>query len=192
MSRATTKTKALGGRQPTIIMSHCLTHVGRTTPKAEVLGPLFGALAAHRSSVEPGLSKNADGKNIANGSGNKRSRKGAVAGSSSGQAVMHYGKDWYECQQESKYLGGRPVSEDEMETLAERYPLTDSAMHKCRMGPAFQEPINDDDATTDEGDGSEKDKSNDSGPEDNDIDASDEDSNTSSMAMDFSTNVATR
>ncbi|KAH0709064.1 hypothetical protein KY284_010491 [Solanum tuberosum] len=63
------------------------------------------------------------GKNVASGSGTKRSRKGAVAGSSSrepndlppqkfgGQAVMQYGKDWYECQQESKYLGDEYIDE---------------------------------------------------------------------------------
>ncbi|KAH0682363.1 hypothetical protein KY290_020953 [Solanum tuberosum] len=63
------------------------------------------------------------GKNVASGSGTKRSRKGAVVGSSSRepnnlppqkfgrQAVMHYGKDWYECQQESKYLGDEYVDE---------------------------------------------------------------------------------
>ncbi|KAH0679870.1 hypothetical protein KY284_020955 [Solanum tuberosum] len=63
------------------------------------------------------------GKNVASGSGTKRSRKGAAARSSSRettnfpsqkfgeQAVMHYGKDWYECQQESKYLGDECVIE---------------------------------------------------------------------------------
>ncbi|KAH0655820.1 hypothetical protein KY285_030702 [Solanum tuberosum] len=63
------------------------------------------------------------GKNVASGSGNKRSRKGAAVGSSSrepnnlppqkfgGPAVMHYRKDWYECQQESKYLGDEYVNE---------------------------------------------------------------------------------
>ncbi|KAH0754743.1 hypothetical protein KY290_025013 [Solanum tuberosum] len=63
------------------------------------------------------------GNNVASGLGTKRSRKGVGAGSSSrepndlppqkfgGQAVMHYGKYWYECQQESKYLGDEYVDE---------------------------------------------------------------------------------
>ncbi|KAH0725350.1 hypothetical protein KY284_001215 [Solanum tuberosum] len=41
---------------------------------------------------------------------------------------------------------GRPVTKDELETLAESYPLTHSAMHMCRMVPTFQKPIDDDDA----------------------------------------------
>uniref|UniRef100_M1DUF4 Uncharacterized protein n=1 Tax=Solanum tuberosum TaxID=4113 RepID=M1DUF4_SOLTU len=87
-------------------------------------------------------------------------------------------------------IGGRQVTEDEMATLVEPYPLTDSAMYMCRMGPAFQEPI-DDDATDDEEDGSEEDESDDTGPGDDDTDAGDGDGN-ASMAMDFATNVATR
>ena len=51
-------------------------------------------------------------------------------------------------------IGGRPVTKEEMDTLVD--PLTDSVMHMCRMGPAFQEPINDDD--TDEDDGLAEDK----------------------------------
>ncbi|KAH0765489.1 hypothetical protein KY285_001360 [Solanum tuberosum] len=89
-------------------------------------------------------------------------------------------------------IGGRPVTEDEMETLAEHYPLTDRAMYMCRMGPAFQEPIDDDDATADEKDGSEEDKSNNTSPKNYDTDAGDGDGNAASMAMDFATNVATR
>ncbi|WMV40894.1 hypothetical protein MTR67_034279 [Solanum verrucosum] len=69
-------------------------------------------------------------------------------------------------------VGGRPVSENEMATLAERYPLTDIAMYLCRMGPAFQEPIDDDDdATVAEVDDSNEDASYDIGPGDGDIDA---------------------
>ncbi|KAH0754512.1 hypothetical protein KY290_024782 [Solanum tuberosum] len=34
-------------------------------------------------------------------------------------------------------IDGHPLSEDEIVTLAECYPLTDSAMYLCRMGPAF-------------------------------------------------------
>ncbi|KAH0757461.1 hypothetical protein KY290_020954 [Solanum tuberosum] len=90
------------------------------------------------------------------------------------------------------WIGGRPVTEDEMETLAERYPLTDSAMHMCRMGPAFQEPIDDNAATADEEDGSEEDELDDTSLGDDDTDAGDGDGNAASMAMEFATNVATR
>ncbi|KAG5589800.1 hypothetical protein H5410_040314 [Solanum commersonii] len=68
------------------------------------------------------------------------------------------------------WVGGRPVSEDEMATLAEHYPLTDSAMYLCRMGSTFQEPIDDDDATADEEDGSDEYASDDIGPGDGDTD----------------------
>ena len=53
---------------------------------------------------------------------------------------------------------GYPVTEEEMDTLAEHYFLTDSVMHMCKMGPAFQEPIDDDDATVNEDDGSKDDE----------------------------------
>lgn len=43
------------------------------------------------------------------------------------------------------YIGCYPVSKDEMATLAECYPLFDSALYMCWMGPTFQEPIHDDD-----------------------------------------------
>ncbi|KAH0729564.1 hypothetical protein KY290_000694 [Solanum tuberosum] len=89
-------------------------------------------------------------------------------------------------------IGGRQVTEDEMATLAERYLLMDSAMYMCRMGPAFQEPIDDDDATSDEEDGSVEDESDDTGPRDDDTDTGDGDGNAASMDIDFSTNVATR
>ncbi|KAH0716696.1 hypothetical protein KY290_012962 [Solanum tuberosum] len=42
------------------------------------------------------------------------------------------------------------VTDDETESLAECYPLTDSAAYMCRMGPTFHEPLDDDVATTDE------------------------------------------
>ncbi|KAH0689755.1 hypothetical protein KY289_017113 [Solanum tuberosum] len=42
-------------------------------------------------------------------------------------------------------IGGRPVTDDEMETLADRYLLIDSATFMCKSGPAFLEPLNDDD-----------------------------------------------
>ncbi|KAG5589799.1 hypothetical protein H5410_040313 [Solanum commersonii] len=63
------------------------------------------------------------GKNVSSGSGTKRSRKGAATESSNRETtnllpqkfgektIMHYGKDWYECQQESKYLGDKYVDE---------------------------------------------------------------------------------
>uniref|UniRef100_M1DV00 Uncharacterized protein n=1 Tax=Solanum tuberosum TaxID=4113 RepID=M1DV00_SOLTU len=88
-------------------------------------------------------------------------------------------------------IGGRLVTEDKMATVAEHYPLTDSAMYLCRMGPAFQEPIDDDDATADEEDGSDEDASDDTGPGNGDTDASDGDGVAASMSMDFATNVAT-
>ncbi|KAG5607032.1 hypothetical protein H5410_028524 [Solanum commersonii] len=47
-------------------------------------------------------------------------------------------------------IGGRPVTDAEMETMAERYPLTESAAFLCRTGPAFLEPLDNDNATIDE------------------------------------------
>ncbi|KAH0655199.1 hypothetical protein KY285_030081 [Solanum tuberosum] len=47
-------------------------------------------------------------------------------------------------------IGGRPVMDNEMETLAERYPLTESATYICRIGPAFQKPLDDEEANVDE------------------------------------------
>lgn len=47
-------------------------------------------------------------------------------------------------------LGGRPATEEEMAALPSRYPLTESAMHMCRVGPGFQEPLDDDEPTEDE------------------------------------------
>ncbi|KAH0649990.1 hypothetical protein KY284_029902 [Solanum tuberosum] len=90
------------------------------------------------------------------------------------------------------WIGGRQVTEDEILTLTKRYPLMDSAMYMCWMGPAFQEPIDNDDATADKEDGSAKDESDDIGPGDDDTDAGDGHGNAASMAMDFATNVATR
>uniref|UniRef100_M1DBI3 Uncharacterized protein n=1 Tax=Solanum tuberosum TaxID=4113 RepID=M1DBI3_SOLTU len=129
------------------------------------------------------------GKNVSSDLGTKRSRKRAATGSSNRettnlppqkfgeQTVMHYEKDcWmgrmFGMADLQLRVGGRPVSEDEMVTLAERYPLTDSAMYLCQMGPTFQEPIDDDDdATVDEEDGSDEDASDDICPGDGDIDA---------------------
>uniref|UniRef100_M1DXH1 Putative plant transposon protein domain-containing protein n=1 Tax=Solanum tuberosum TaxID=4113 RepID=M1DXH1_SOLTU len=47
-------------------------------------------------------------------------------------------------------IGGRSVTNEEMETMAECYPLTESAIFLCRTGPAFLEPLDDDEATDDE------------------------------------------
>ncbi|KAG5576880.1 hypothetical protein H5410_057014 [Solanum commersonii] len=47
-------------------------------------------------------------------------------------------------------LDGHLVTDAEMETMAERYPLTKSAAFLCRTGPAFLEPLDDDEATADE------------------------------------------
>lgn len=55
-------------------------------------------------------------------------------------------------------IGGRPVIKEEVDTLAKRYPLMDSAMYLCWMGLAFQEPIDDDDETANEADVSEEDE----------------------------------
>ncbi|KAG5585418.1 hypothetical protein H5410_045852 [Solanum commersonii] len=84
-------------------------------------------------------------------------------------------------------IGGHSVTEDEMATLAEHYPLTDSAMYMCWMGPTFQEPIDDDDTIADEEYGSNEDESHDVGPGDDDTDAGDGDA--AFMAMDFATDV---
>ncbi|KAG5581683.1 hypothetical protein H5410_052310 [Solanum commersonii] len=47
-------------------------------------------------------------------------------------------------------IGGCPVTDAEMETMAERYPLFESAAFLCKTGPAFLEPLDDDEATADE------------------------------------------
>ncbi|KAG5567918.1 hypothetical protein H5410_065066, partial [Solanum commersonii] len=47
-------------------------------------------------------------------------------------------------------IGGRPITNGEMETLADHYPLIESATFMCRSGPAFLEPLDDDVATADE------------------------------------------
>ncbi|KAG5581212.1 hypothetical protein H5410_051839 [Solanum commersonii] len=47
-------------------------------------------------------------------------------------------------------IGGRPVTDKEMETLADRYPLIESAAFLCRSGLAFMEPLDNDEATADE------------------------------------------
>uniref|UniRef100_M1DYX5 Putative plant transposon protein domain-containing protein n=1 Tax=Solanum tuberosum TaxID=4113 RepID=M1DYX5_SOLTU len=47
-------------------------------------------------------------------------------------------------------IGDRPVTDEKMVTMAERYPLTESAAFLCRTGPAFLEPLDDDEVTADE------------------------------------------
>ncbi|KAH0636136.1 hypothetical protein KY290_036565 [Solanum tuberosum] len=47
-------------------------------------------------------------------------------------------------------IAGCPITDDEMETLADRYPLIDSATFLCKSGPAFLEVLDDNEATADE------------------------------------------
>ncbi|KAH0644731.1 hypothetical protein KY284_032615 [Solanum tuberosum] len=47
-------------------------------------------------------------------------------------------------------IGGHPVTDEEMETLADRYLLIESAAFLCRSGPAFMETLDDDEVTADE------------------------------------------
>uniref|UniRef100_M1DE17 Uncharacterized protein n=1 Tax=Solanum tuberosum TaxID=4113 RepID=M1DE17_SOLTU len=47
-------------------------------------------------------------------------------------------------------IRGRPITDEEMENLADRYPLTESATFLCRTGPVFLEPLDDDEAIADE------------------------------------------
>lgn len=51
------------------------------------------------------------------------------------------------------WIGGHSEIEDENATLLEHYPLTNRAIYMCWMGSTFEEPIDDDDATSDEEDG---------------------------------------
>ncbi|KAH0754611.1 hypothetical protein KY290_024881 [Solanum tuberosum] len=46
-------------------------------------------------------------------------------------------------------IGGGHVTDDEMETMEERYPLTESAAFLCKTIPAFLDPMDDDKATVD-------------------------------------------
>ncbi|KAH0708909.1 hypothetical protein KY290_010426 [Solanum tuberosum] len=48
------------------------------------------------------------------------------------------------------WIGGRPITDEEMENLADRYPLIESAASLCRTGPAFLEPMDDDETTANE------------------------------------------
>ncbi|KAG5600002.1 hypothetical protein H5410_031372 [Solanum commersonii] len=63
-------------------------------------------------------------RNVEGGAGFKRSRKGDTAGSSSSrtlfqkfgkQAVEQYGKEWFKCQKEAKYLGDEFVNEESLD-----------------------------------------------------------------------------
>ncbi|KAH0675425.1 hypothetical protein KY285_023226 [Solanum tuberosum] len=47
-------------------------------------------------------------------------------------------------------IGVRPVTDEEIETLADRYPLTETATFLCRSGPAFMEPLDDYEAMDDD------------------------------------------
>ncbi|KAG5590316.1 hypothetical protein H5410_040830 [Solanum commersonii] len=47
-------------------------------------------------------------------------------------------------------IGGCLVTDEEMENLTDRYPLTKSAALLSRTGPAFLEPLDNDEATVDE------------------------------------------
>ncbi|MCD7459679.1 hypothetical protein HAX54_041611 [Datura stramonium] len=42
---------------------------------------------------------------------------------------------------------GRPTTDEEILALEERYPFIESAMPMCRVGPAFEESLDDDEAT---------------------------------------------
>uniref|UniRef100_M1DNN6 Uncharacterized protein n=1 Tax=Solanum tuberosum TaxID=4113 RepID=M1DNN6_SOLTU len=68
-------------------------------------------------------------------------------------------------------IGGYPVAENKMGTLAKHCPLKNSTMYMCQMGPAFQEPIDDDDDTADEEDDSKENESDDVGPGEDDTNA---------------------
>ncbi|KAG5611602.1 hypothetical protein H5410_022883 [Solanum commersonii] len=47
-------------------------------------------------------------------------------------------------------ISGRHVIDAEMETIAEHYPLSKSAVFLCKTGPTFLEPLDDDEAIADE------------------------------------------
>ncbi|KAH0773944.1 hypothetical protein KY290_011081 [Solanum tuberosum] len=47
-------------------------------------------------------------------------------------------------------IGGRPITDEDMENLVDRYPLTESVASLCRIDLAFLEPLDDDEATADE------------------------------------------
>ncbi|KAH0764788.1 hypothetical protein KY285_000659 [Solanum tuberosum] len=47
-------------------------------------------------------------------------------------------------------IGGCPVPDEEIETLADGYPLIESAAFLCRSSPTFLEPLDNDEATADE------------------------------------------
>ncbi|KAG5590602.1 hypothetical protein H5410_041116 [Solanum commersonii] len=47
-------------------------------------------------------------------------------------------------------IGGCPATDAKMETMAERYPFSESATFLCKTGHAFLETLDDDEATNDE------------------------------------------
>lgn len=47
-------------------------------------------------------------------------------------------------------IGGCPITDDEMETLADHYPLIDSATFLFKFGPAFLKLFDDEEATANE------------------------------------------
>ncbi|KAG5594232.1 hypothetical protein H5410_035464, partial [Solanum commersonii] len=55
-----------------------------------------------------------------------------------------------QARDDSLRIEGRPVTDAEMETMAERYPLSESAAFLCKTGPAFLEPLDYDESTADE------------------------------------------
>uniref|UniRef100_M1DN14 Putative plant transposon protein domain-containing protein n=1 Tax=Solanum tuberosum TaxID=4113 RepID=M1DN14_SOLTU len=61
-------------------------------------------------------------------------------------------------------IRGRLVTDEEMENLADRYPLTKSTTALCKTGPAFLEPLDNDEATADEAMDDEEDDADDKEP----------------------------
>uniref|UniRef100_M1DVS2 Uncharacterized protein n=1 Tax=Solanum tuberosum TaxID=4113 RepID=M1DVS2_SOLTU len=47
-------------------------------------------------------------------------------------------------------IGGHPVTDEEIETMEKRYPLTETAMFLCRTAHTFLKHLDDDEATVDE------------------------------------------
>ncbi|KAG5615804.1 hypothetical protein H5410_015628, partial [Solanum commersonii] len=58
-------------------------------------------------------------------------------------------------------IGGCLVTDEEIETLADRYLLIESATFLCKSGPAFMEPLDDDEATADDAINDEEDNAED-------------------------------
>ncbi|KAG5594345.1 hypothetical protein H5410_035577 [Solanum commersonii] len=113
------------------------------------------------------------GKNVASDLGTKRSRKGAIPLSSNWEPINLPPKNLA-----SKLTKAHDPLQGPILTVIDRQAHDD-----CWMGPrctcvgwaAFQEPIDDDDATADKEDGLAKDESDDIGPGDDDTDVGDGD-----------------